>query len=220
MLNSSVTFPAGMVVPYAGASAPSGWLLCDGQAVSRTAYPALFQVLGVTYGYGDGVNTFNVPDLRECSPIGVGRRGSGVSTHETYTLGQFKDDKFAEHKHSCSSTSNDHTHNFTTGPMDQHSSGSWGTRVTNSKLDGDGDNRYTPYCSGNISIDTTQRRRLNQRPDKDYTSSNELYFTIDVRHQHSGETGGQNNNHNHSIGWEGGNTTHGKHLGMNYIIKT
>ena len=220
MMNSTVAFPVGMVVPYAGASAPGGWLLCDGQAVSRTAYPALFQVLGVTYGYGDGVNTFNVPDLRECSPIGVGTRGGGVSTHETYTLGQFKDDSFKIHNHPCSSANSDHTHNFTTGDMNQHSSGSWGTRVSNSKNGGNGDNRYIPYTWGNVRVDHTQHAYLSQRPDDDFKAARELYFTIDVQHQHSGHTGGQSDNHSHSIGNAGGNTTHGKHLGMNYIIKT
>lgn len=220
MLNSSIAFPVGMVVPYAGASAPSGWLLCDGQAVSRTAYSALFQVIGGAYGWGDNVNTFNVPDLRECSPIGVGKRGGGISTHETYTLGQFKDDSFEMHRHSCSDTSNDHTHYFTTGDMNQHSSGSWGTRVTNSMYNGTGNNAYIPYCSGNVSIDPTQHSLLSQRGAEDYVAARELYFTMDLGHQHSGETGGQIRDHNHSIGYEGGRTTHGKHLGMNYIIKT
>lgn len=56
--------PTGTVNPYAGASAPSGWLLCYGQAVSRTTYAALFAILGTTYGSGDGSTTFNLPDLR------------------------------------------------------------------------------------------------------------------------------------------------------------
>lgn len=54
--------PIGAVIPYAGATAPSGWLLCYGQAVSRTTYAALFAVIGTTYGPGDGSTTFNVPD--------------------------------------------------------------------------------------------------------------------------------------------------------------
>ena len=220
MLNSTVAFPVGMVVAYAGASAPSGWLLCDGQAVSRTAYSALFQVIGGAYGWGDNINTFNVPDLRECSPIGVGQRAGGVSTHEIYTLGQFKDDIFALHQHPCREANVDHRHNFTTGLMDRHASGMWGTRVTNSENNGQGNNLYTPYCSGNISIDTTQRSLLSQRLANDDVAARELYFTIDVQHMHSGETGGQSTNHHHSIGFVGGNTTHGKHLGMNYIIKT
>jgi microcystin-dependent protein len=56
--------PAGALMPYAGTAAPSGWLLCFGQAVSRTAYAALFAAIGTTHGAGDGSTTFNLPDLR------------------------------------------------------------------------------------------------------------------------------------------------------------
>jgi microcystin-dependent protein len=56
--------PAGSLMPYAGSTAPSGWLLSYGQAVSRTTYSALFTAIGTTYGTGDGSTTFNVPDLR------------------------------------------------------------------------------------------------------------------------------------------------------------
>jgi hypothetical protein len=60
-----VFVPTGSVFPYAGTSAPSGYLLCFGQAVSRTgATAALFAVCSTTYGSGDGSTTFNVPDLR------------------------------------------------------------------------------------------------------------------------------------------------------------
>lgn len=53
----------GMVIAYAGSTSPSGWLLCDGSAVSRETYAALFAVIGTTYGTGDGSTTFNVPNL-------------------------------------------------------------------------------------------------------------------------------------------------------------
>ena len=56
--------PSGFVGPYAGSSAPSGWLLCFGQAISRTAYAGLFTTISTTYGSGDGSTTFNLPDLR------------------------------------------------------------------------------------------------------------------------------------------------------------
>lgn len=56
--------PPGVVLPYAGTTAPSGWLLCYGQAISRATYAALFSAIGTTYGGGDGSTTFNVPDLR------------------------------------------------------------------------------------------------------------------------------------------------------------
>lgn len=55
---------AGTILPYGGSSAPSGYLLCYGQAISRTTYATLFNVIGTTYGAGDGSTTFNVPDLR------------------------------------------------------------------------------------------------------------------------------------------------------------
>ncbi len=55
---------SGMITPYAGASAPAGFLLCDGSAVSRTTYAALFSVTSTTYGAGDGSTTFNLPNLK------------------------------------------------------------------------------------------------------------------------------------------------------------
>jgi microcystin-dependent protein len=54
----------GMIFDYAGSSAPSGFLLCYGQAISRTAFARLFEVVGTTFGVGDGSTTFNLPDLR------------------------------------------------------------------------------------------------------------------------------------------------------------
>lgn len=56
--------PVGAMVPFGGTTAPSLWLLCYGQAVSRTTYSALFTKLGVLFGAGDGSTTFNLPDTR------------------------------------------------------------------------------------------------------------------------------------------------------------
>lgn len=56
--------PAGAVMPFAMNVAPSGWLKCSGQAVSRTTYATLFALIGTTYGSGDNTTTFNLPDLR------------------------------------------------------------------------------------------------------------------------------------------------------------
>jgi microcystin-dependent protein/uncharacterized cupin superfamily protein len=56
--------PTGTVHAYAGSTAPAGFLLCHGQAVSRATYAALFGIVGATYGAGDGSTTFNLPDLR------------------------------------------------------------------------------------------------------------------------------------------------------------
>ena len=64
--------PTGAEIPFAGSSAPVGWLLEDGAAVSRVTYAALFAVVGTTYGAGDGSTTFNVPDARGRVPLGAG----------------------------------------------------------------------------------------------------------------------------------------------------
>lgn len=76
--------PIGVVLPYSGPTAPTAkWLLCQGQAISRTTYAGLFAVIGTSYGTGDGSTTFNLPDLRGRVPIGSGT-GSGLTAR---TLG-------------------------------------------------------------------------------------------------------------------------------------
>lgn len=69
-LIASASAPAGSVISFGGTAAPSGWLLCFGQAVSRTTYAALFAAIGTTYGAGDGSTTFNLPDFRGRVPAG------------------------------------------------------------------------------------------------------------------------------------------------------
>lgn len=77
----TVAYPIGVIQMYAvGSTAPSGWLICNGAAISRTTYSALFNVIGTTYGDGDGSNTFNLPDLRGRAPIGY---GTGTATDAT-----------------------------------------------------------------------------------------------------------------------------------------
>lgn len=63
--------PAGMLAPFAGSAAPTGWLLCAGQTVSRNEYKALYDAIGTTYGAGDGSTTFALPDLRGRVPVGL-----------------------------------------------------------------------------------------------------------------------------------------------------
>ena len=83
--------PAGLVAPYAGSSAPAGYLLCDGTAVSRTTYATLFAVVSTTYGAGDGSTTFNIPDLKGRVIAGkeatATRLTAGLSAITSTTLG-------------------------------------------------------------------------------------------------------------------------------------
>jgi microcystin-dependent protein len=78
--------PPGSIIPYGGTDAPTGFLLCNGSAVSRTTYAALFGVVGTLYGGGDGVHTFNLPNLadkflRGAGTIALGAFG-GSDTHD------------------------------------------------------------------------------------------------------------------------------------------
>ena len=88
--------PSGAVMSFAMNSAPSGWLSCDGSAVSRTTYAALFTAISTTYGTGDGSTTFNLPDLR-----GYFVRGSGTNSDGTAsgTFGVKQADAFKDHTH-------------------------------------------------------------------------------------------------------------------------
>lgn len=75
--------PPGGIVMYGGATAPTNWLLCDGSAVSRTTYSALFAIIGTAYGAGNGSTTFNVPDVRQRFPLGKAASGTGVTLGST-----------------------------------------------------------------------------------------------------------------------------------------
>ncbi|NDD53290.1 tail fiber protein [bacterium] len=76
VLLQNVSIPVGQINAYAGASAPTGWLVCNGDPVSRTTYATLFGIISTTYGSGDGSTTFNLPDLRRRTPIGTGSSDS------------------------------------------------------------------------------------------------------------------------------------------------
>ena len=73
----------GMVSPYAGTTAPEGWLICDGSAISRTTYSDLFSVIGTIYGAGDGSTTFNLPNFDNSRIGGVPDYGRGESVSNT-----------------------------------------------------------------------------------------------------------------------------------------
>jgi microcystin-dependent protein len=68
--NEAAINPAGAILVFAGSAAPTGWLLCDGSAVSRATYATLFAIISTTYGSGDGSTTFNLPNLKGRVPVG------------------------------------------------------------------------------------------------------------------------------------------------------
>jgi len=78
--------PTATIVPWTDSSVPSGFLECNGAAVSRTTYSALFAIVGTTYGAGDGSSTFNVPDLADNVPVGKSNNKSLASTGGANTV--------------------------------------------------------------------------------------------------------------------------------------
>lgn len=128
--NSETIIPVGTVWSFAGAETvtPLGWLICGGQAISRSDYALLFAVIGTNYGAGNGTTTFNVPDLRGRVPAGKDNMGgatasrltSGVSGIAGTTLGAAGgDERLQGHTHTFSGTtgndSPDHSHNLFDG---------------------------------------------------------------------------------------------------------
>lgn len=104
-VNSAVI--TGEMKMWPTSSAPAGYLLCDGSAVSRTVYAALYAVLGTTFGSGDGVNTFNLPNFRNRMPIGAG------DLYSTGGTGGSKDAVVVSHTHTATSTDSGHSHTYT-----------------------------------------------------------------------------------------------------------
>lgn len=104
----------GMIVLYPSNTPPTGWLICDGSAISRTTFAALFGIISTSFGAGDGSTTFNIPNLKGRIPVG---RDTGQT--EFNVLGETGGEK----AHTLTSTempSHTHTQNAHTHAQDAH----------------------------------------------------------------------------------------------------
>ena len=117
------TLPAGVVLPHGSSTVPDGFLACDGTAVSRSTYAALFAAISTTFGVGDGSTTFNLPDLRGIFPRGVGSQTISSVSYDGSTLGTKRKDRTNNTGLSATTTSSNsatvsdfnaaHTHTWT-----------------------------------------------------------------------------------------------------------
>ena len=114
--------PSGVVSQFAGSSAPPGYLICDGSAVSRSTYASLFTAISTTYGVGDGSTTFNLPNLKGRVPVGLDStqtefdalgESSGAKTH-TLTSAEMPG-------HTHTTPNHSHTYSATTSSNGSHS---------------------------------------------------------------------------------------------------
>ena len=122
--------PTGAVLPYAGSSAPTGFLLCYGQAISRSTYADLFSAISTTYGTGDGSSTFNVPDLRGRVAAGQDDMGGSSANRLTDQTGGLNGDTLGD-------TGGSETHTLTTAQMPAHTH----TVAAQQQVSGDSTNR-------------------------------------------------------------------------------
>ena len=110
--------PTGAIMAFAGSSAPGGWLLCFGQDVSRTIFANLFDVIGTTYGVGDGSATFGLPDMRGRTAVGLDNMGGPSADRLTDAAadslgGSGGDEDYALGNHTH--TMGTHVHDLTPG---------------------------------------------------------------------------------------------------------
>ncbi len=100
----NIAVPTGGLMMWPTASAPAGWLVCNGSAVSRTTYAALFATIGTTFGVGDNSTTFNLPNYTNRLPVGAGGLYSLTAT------GGNKDAIVVSHTHTATVTDPGHSH--------------------------------------------------------------------------------------------------------------
>lgn len=105
--------PPGIIMDYGGSSAPSGWLLCYGQAINRNTYAALFAVIGTAFGSGDGSTTFNLPDARGRVSAGKDDMGGASANRLTNQSGGLNGDVLG-------ATGGLETHTLTAAQMPSH----------------------------------------------------------------------------------------------------
>lgn len=204
----------GIVVPFAGAAAPTGWLFCDGSAVNRSVYAALFAIIGTTYGAGDGSTTFNLPNLVDKFTAGAGSAyalGSNGGSTTTSSAGSHNHtgltgsttlttSQIPAHTHTGTSDSTTLTGSF--GPFRQSLGPAAGASASGV---------FSTYAGGTSG-------------DANNGSSQVVGINMSAPHTHSftsNSTGG-GTGHNHSISTDGTHThtVTPPYLALNYIIKT
>lgn len=239
-VQSGGNVPTGVVVPFAAlpiafgpleSAVPNGWLLCSGQAVSRTTYADLFHLIGTTYGAGDGSTTFNVPDLRGRMILGNDNMGGTSANRVTDTAADglggtdgsatvaLTEAQLASHDHSISGGSHSHTASSATGGG--HSHGGFtgydgdhnhGPALGSSFVVGGYDGGWDLNTSGVLPVGGANT---------DTESTHRHIINADSGHTHT-ITVNSSASHSHTIGNAGSGQAHDNmppYMAMPFIIK-
>jgi microcystin-dependent protein len=138
----------GEIKMWGVATAPTGYLLCDGSAVSRSTYSALFAVYGTTFGSGNGSTTFNLPDFRNRMPIGAGSTYTVAATGGSATV-TLSSANLPAHSHTFSATSTgasvsmNHQHYVGSRDSTADNGGNYAQEFVSNAGSGYGPNTYT-----------------------------------------------------------------------------
>lgn len=207
--------PVGTILMWSGAQPPTGFLVCDGTALKRSDYAALFAVVGVTYGAGDGSTTFNLPNLQQRFPLGMAPSGTGstlggaggaidhqhgfspagvVSQPDFTGIAGTTDSGGVNHTHAEAGHTHDmrsHTHTtdiggFTSGAGSAHAHGAGGLYFPVAELGNTGGNRYIYFNTSPGSSSWVQVQRTDNNGVGDGTSSGTKF--IDGYPASSGQT--------------------------------
>lgn len=210
--------PAGAVMAFAMNTAPTGWLKCNGAAVSRTTYADLFTAISTTYGVGDGSTTFNLPDLR-----GEFIRGwaddRAVDTGRVF--GSAQSDANLAHTHTASSDSTgSHTHTGTTA--------SDGSHTHSGSTSSDGAHSHTvSSTNGDPAGVATRVKGSDQVAATDIgtssagTHSHSLSINSGGAHTHTFTTAaGGTHSHVITVNSSGGTESRPRNIALLYCIKT
>ena len=128
---AALVSPSGEIKMWPTASAPTGFLLCDGSTVSRTLYSDLFTVIGTTFGSGDGSTTFTLPNFENRFPVGAGDLYSVAGT------GGSKDAILVSHTHTVTDPGHAHANVVTSSDANARYDGIAGSPVVNQSNDTD-----------------------------------------------------------------------------------
>lgn len=208
VLGIANSVPSGGVLAFARSSAPAGWLVADGSAVSRSAYVDLFNAIGTTFGSGNGSTTFNLPNIQGAVVRGWNGSGSGVDTGRSF--GSMQQPQNQQHTHGL--TLNPiaaHTHTFTTqgagGHTHTHTMGANGGHTHGASTSSAGNHTHSGSTgadgshahSGTTSTAGTHRHTIPSNQD-DGTGNNWVEDAAGTRSPRTVYTGYEGD-HNHTF---------------------
>ena len=158
--------PTGTIVPWSDSTAPSGFLECNGGAVSRSTYAALFAIVGTTYGVGDGSTTFNVPNFEDNVPVGKSGTKNLASTGGANTV--------TTTGNVAGSTANA---TLTTGQLATHTHNIAGIAIS-ATLNAGGTRNYAQSATGSTGSSSGHSHNLSANFSGDATSVLQPYVAV------------------------------------------